>query len=136
MENLYIVWDEGYNFGIPIIDEQHRAIVSTINTYRYLVVNGKSEMALKSTFVMLNQYTTIHFMTEEDILEQTEYLEIINHKKLHNDLIKRMREIAIEVIQEKDYDFVLSFLKDWWLTHIRIEDAKYALHVKGKLKTT
>ena len=45
-----------------------------------------------------------------------------------------MREIAMEVIQEKNFDIVLHFLRKWWLNHIRIEDVKYASHVKEKLE--
>ena len=89
MHNLYIIWEEGYNLGIPIIDEQHRAIVSTINTYYYFVTDGKAGAALKPTFITLEQYTKTHFMTEEYIFEQTEYPEAMSHRKLHEDLKKK-----------------------------------------------
>lgn len=136
MYDLYIKWDEKYNLGIPIIDEQHRAIVSTINTYHYFFARGNEGAALKLTLITLEQYTMTHFMTEENIFKQTEYPESASHKKLHNYLIKRMRDIAIETIQENDPDILLHFLKEWWLSHIRIEDSKYSPHVKGKLMTT
>lgn len=136
MHHLYIKWDDGYNLGIPIIDEQHRGIVSTINTYHFFVVSGKAAAALKPTLITLDQYTKSHFITEEGLLEQTEYPEIESHKKLHENLSKKMIEIAREAAQEKDYDIVLTFLRKWWLDHIRKEDVKYALHVKGKLETT
>ena len=48
MHNLYIIWEEGYNLGIPIIDEQHRAIVATINTYHYFVTGGKGRGRIKA----------------------------------------------------------------------------------------
>lgn len=135
MHNLYIKWEEGYNLGIPIIDEQHRAIVSTINTYHYFVTSGKARAALKPTFITLEQYTKIHFTTEANFFDLTEYPEAKSHKELHVDLAKKMKEVAMEAIQEKDSDIVLQFLRKWWLNHIRIEDAKYASHVKGKLET-
>ncbi len=91
MHTLYIIWEEGYNLGIPIIDEQHRAIVTTINTYHYFIANGKAEASLKPTFITLEQYTKTHFMTEENVFEQTEYPEAMSHKKLHEDLVKKMQ---------------------------------------------
>lgn len=133
MHNLYIIWEEGYNLGIPIIDEQHRAIVSTINTYHYFIVDGKALSALKPTFITLEQYTKTHFTTEENIFEKTKYPEAQKHKKLHADLTTKMRKIAIEAIQDEDFDIVLHFLRKWWLNHIRIEDAKYAPYVKQTL---
>lgn len=128
--NLYIIWEEGYNLGIPIIDEQHRAIVSTINTYHYFATHGRAEKALKPTFVTLDQYTKTHFMTEESILEEIEYPELASHLELHAELSKSMIEIAKEAVQEEDYDIVLNFLRKWWLRHIRVEDTKYALYLK------
>jgi len=43
-----------------------------------------------------------------------------------------MREIDREAVQEKDFDIVLHFLRKWWLNHIRIENVKYASHIKEK----
>ncbi len=134
MHDLFIKWDEKYNLGIPIIDEQHRAIVSTINTYHYFVTEKNAEDALRPTFITLDQYTKTHFMTEENIFKQTEYPETLNHKILHEKLAKSMKEIAVQALHENDPDVALHFLKKWWLTHIRIEDAKYASHVIKKLK--
>jgi hemerythrin len=133
MQNLYIKWDERYNLGIPIIDEQHRAIVSTINTYHYFITDGNAEAALKPTFITLEQYTKTHFMTEEMLFDQTEYPETLRHKKLHEGLVKKMKDVAMEAAQEKDFDIVLPFLRKWWLDHIRIEDIKYAPYVKERL---
>ncbi len=33
--NVFIVWEDKYNVGIPIIDEQHRGIVTTINSLHF-----------------------------------------------------------------------------------------------------
>ncbi len=134
MHNLYIKWEEKYNLGIPIIDEQHRGLVSLINTYHYFVINGKAGAALKPTFITLDQHTKTHFLTEEDLFEQTEYPEAEQHKKIHEKLSIEMRNVANEAAQEKDFDIVLQFLRKWWLNHIRINDVKYASHVKEKLK--
>ena len=130
MHGLYIIWDDKNNLGIDIIDEQHRAIVSTVNSYHYYLANGKVDLALKPILITLNQYTKIHFMTEEDLLEVTEYPDRKEHQQHHQKLSQRMVEIAKASIQEKDYYVVLQFLKKWWLNHIRIEDFKYASHVK------
>lgn len=134
MRSLYIIWGDRFNLGIPIIDEQHRAIVSTINTYHYFTTTGKVEVALKPTFVTLDQYTKTHFMTEEVRFEQTEYPQAVEHKKLHADLTRKIKEIAVEAVHAKDFDIVLTFLRKWWLGHIRVEDLKDAAHIKERLE--
>lgn len=133
VQNLYIVWEDKFNLGVKIIDEQHRAIVSTINTYHYFVMQGKAEIALQPTLVTLGQYAKTHFMTEESILEDVAYPDLESHKTLHAQLLKSMLDIAKEASLDKDYDIVLTFLRNWWLDHIGHEDAKYATYVKGHL---
>lgn len=128
--NLYIVWKEGYELGIPIIDEQHRAIVSTINTFHYFTINGMAEKVLKPTFISLKQYAKTHFLTEERILKKTEYPDIDIHNNLHNELMKKMTDIARKSLEETDSRLALNFLRKWWLYHIRQEDTKFAAHVK------
>jgi len=40
---LYIVWSDNNELGIPIIDEQHRAIISTINSLHYFMQPGHGD---------------------------------------------------------------------------------------------
>jgi hemerythrin len=134
MQNLYIIWKYDYNLGIPIIDEQHRTIVSIINSYHYFCSNRIEKSILKPTFITLQQYTKIHFLTEENILSKTNYPEEQNHIKLHTSLKQKMIDIARETISTNDSDIVLNFLKKWWLNHIRIEDMKYSSHVKEEFR--
>ena len=61
---LYIVWNDINKLGIPIIDEQHRGIVATINSFHYFIQEGHGLEALKPTLNILEQYTCIHFKTE------------------------------------------------------------------------
>ena len=65
---LYIVWNDDSNLGISIIDEQHRAIVSTINSLHYFIQIGHGNEIIKPTMIMLEQYINIHFQTEEALM--------------------------------------------------------------------
>jgi len=58
---LYIAWKDSYCIGIPIIDEQHRCIVSIINSIYYFVEEHRELDVLESVINMMNQYTVIHF---------------------------------------------------------------------------
>jgi hemerythrin len=57
MYSLYISWNRDYDLGIPIIDEQHRAIVATINTYHYFISSGEARLAFIPSLITLEQYT-------------------------------------------------------------------------------
>ncbi len=129
-DSLYIVWNEQNNLGINIIDEQHRSIVSTINTFHYFVKKEIGDEAVNSVLKILEQYTYLHFKTEEALILEANYPEFQEHFELHKTLIKKTQEIARDVSINKDTDEILHFLKKWWLNHINIEDRKYAPFVK------
>jgi len=125
---LYIIWSDENKLGIPIIDEQHRGIISTIstiNSLHYFIEIGHGEEILKPILTMLAQYTEIHFKTEEALMAEASYPDIEEHRVLHKTLIKKTKKLSIEVNRDKDEGRVLKFLKGWWLGHINKEDRKY-----------
>lgn len=131
---LYIVWkDDSKNLGIPIIDEQHRALVSIINSLYFFIKEKKGCDVLAPIMKMLEQYTKIHFQTEEYLLRKACYPELDKHLALHKELIDKMDQIGCEASMRHDPEMVLTFLKDWWLGHIRKEDIKYVTTIKERL---
>jgi len=64
---LYIAWNDDNKLGIPIIDEQHRAIISTINSLHYFMQPGHGDDIIQPTMIILEQYVNIHFKQVEYI---------------------------------------------------------------------
>ena len=129
MKNLYITWSKSDEIGIPIIDEQHRGAVATINSLFYFIQDGRGLEAIMPTINVLEQYTKMHFETEETIIRQKGYIALDEHIKLHKELIEKMGHITRESIAQNDPKVLLSFLKDWWMNHIHEEDMQYAIFV-------
>ncbi|HMK66285.1 MAG TPA: hemerythrin family protein [Thermodesulfobacteriota bacterium] len=125
MENLYIIWSDRNQTGIPIIDEQHRGIVSTINSLHYFVQKGRGEDVIAPTLIMLKQYTNIHFSTEEDLVSKSEFPNKESHFSLHETFKNEIDYIYKDKNIFDKSDVILKFLKDWWLNHINVEDKKY-----------
>jgi hemerythrin len=133
---LYIVWNEKNNLNIPIIDEQHHGITATINSFHHFVQKGHGQDVIRTTLFSLEQFTELHFETEESFLKESGYPGFEEHRLLHQELMKKTRLIARDAPQKSDTDAVLQFLKQWWLGHINIEDRKYAPHVIRTLGIT
>lgn len=127
---LFIVWGPSNTLGIPIIDEQHRAIVSTINSFYFFVKHGSGPRMVAPVLGILEHYTAIHFKLEEELMRRAAYPGLAEHTALHRKLADRTRAIGLEAARDYDVDMkALSFLKEWWLDHINKEDRLYAPHV-------
>jgi hemerythrin len=130
---LYIVWEKDNELGIPIIDEQHRGLVSAINSFHYFIKEGEGIEATRPTLQTLVQYINIHFKTEEPLMKQSGYPSYDEHILTHKGLIEKTKNIAHETLTKGDARIALDFLKDWWLTHINKVDRQYAPYVKKML---
>ena len=127
---LLIVWKEINNLGIPIIDEQHRAIVSIINTFNYFLKNGGCKEMFISIINMLDEYTKLHFTTEENLMKEADYEKYEEHMIHHLDIKSRMDRISRDAFQYEDTAELIKILKDWWLNHINVDDRKYVPSVQ------
>ena len=132
MKNLYITWKNEDELGIPIIDEQHRGVVTAINSLFYFMQFERGLEALHPTLRILDQYRLLHFETEEAIMRQYNYPDFDTHVLLHRQFDKNMDYVMREAIALSDPQCVLSFLKKWWLSHINDEDRKYSSYIVSK----
>ena len=129
--DIFIVWLPEYDLGIPIVDEQHRGIVSTINSLYYGMQNRQSESVLRPIIGMVTNYTHIHFQTEEEFLRKCNFPELKQHHELHNELTDRLAKVGEKSLWHHDsYEF-LNFLKDWWINHICDKDRVFLEYLKA-----
>jgi len=120
--NLFIVWKPEYDLGIPIIDEQHRGIVTTINSLFHAMQNKHGEKVLKSVVNMVTEYTHIHFDVEEDFLRKFGFTDFEKHHEWHNELRSTLSSVENKSLWEHNPQKFLEFLKDWWIDHICKKD--------------
>lgn len=129
---LFIAWNDNNCTGVPIIDEQHRSIVSIINSLHYFVVKHQELDMVESIINTMLQYTVIHFTTEEAMLKEAGYPHIEEHIQLHRQLNKLLKTASREAMQDCNVGPLLKLLKAWWLDHINQEDQKYAPFMVSK----
>jgi hemerythrin-like metal-binding protein len=123
---LFIKWQEKNNTGIDLIDEQHRGIVSIINSFHYLTEKGMCNNDLfLSVSNTIKSYSNIHFLTEERILKAAAYPDIGTQIAIHRSLSSETARVEQAAVKEKDPMLLLKFLKKWWLEHINEQDMLY-----------
>ena len=126
---LYIKWNDSYEHGIPIIDEQHRGLVVLINTFHYILKQGLAPESARPLKAALDAYVTLHFQTEEQLMEKAKYPGLEEHIELHGQLRKNIEDTVSKVRKSGNPDEALNFLKDWWLGHINKADREASLHI-------
>jgi len=122
--NVFIIWKPEYNLGITIIDEQHRGIVSIINSLHFGTQCSYVKDILTPTIAMLRHYALMHFQTEEYFYETINIADINNHHRLHQEYTLKLDKIESKSTLDKDTYHLMGFLKEWWINHICEEDRK------------
>lgn len=131
MSNLFIRWENVSHSGLDIIDEQHRGLVSLINSFYFHKNDPFIERVLTPTALMTINFAKIHFLTEEQLMEESAYPGLEEHVRVHEQLYAELIVTEQECRRDKDADRFLEFLKTWWLDHINKFDRLYEAHLKA-----
>lgn len=135
---LLIVWSEKLELGIPIIDEQHRTVVSTMNTLYFMLSKNLFNDSITHISHIVAHHVRLHNFTEEYLLEQAEYPDLDAHRLLHRESELQLTAAVRKTSQAFDQralrsDDLMVFMKNYWLHHICKEDRKYAEWLRSRM---
>jgi len=128
-------WNEKMSVGIDSIDAEHKKLVGMLNDLYDGMQSGRGKEALGKVLDNLIAYTAAHFKNEEKHFVQTGYPASAAHKKEHDDLTKQVLDVQAKYKAGAAGTLsleVLSFLKNWLVTHIQGSDKAYGPHLKSK----
>lgn len=127
----YMEWTRDLEFGIPVIDEQHKRIVQFINELDDAI---RTNDAAETKHVMegLLDYTITHFEFEERLQEKAGYPFLKAHRRIHEIFMKKVADIRERSTKgENVAPELLALLKGWLASHIKGEDRDYVESVKA-----
>lgn len=87
-----MTWSDDYSVNIKAIDEQHRQLVNMVNDLHHSMLAGRSIDTLHDILKRLIEYTSVHFSTEEKLMEKYNYPGYVYHKAEHDKLTKTVLE--------------------------------------------
>ncbi len=130
----FISWDGSYSVGIEAMDNDHKQLLSLINSLQTAVYYPTDEAFERKALRELVDYTKYHFQREEDLLREHDYPDYAPHKKEHEDMIAKVRDFcqAYEKDRERTIYDLTQFLKTWLIEHINGTDQKYVSFLHGK----
>ena len=126
-------WTSELEIGIPPIDKQHKRIVEYINQLEHAKENhNRSEVG--DVVGQLVDYTLSHFAFEEELMEESGYMFVNAHKRVHNLFVRKVGSYVERFKLEEDItDELLVTLKTWLVNHIKNDDQDYSDAVKIKM---
>lgn len=129
-----ITWNPEWETGIPIIDDDHRAVIEIINELDEAIQAGEEEFVIGLALGVLNDYVRYHFQREELLFAACDYPFAADHIEEHGTLRKAIKDALIRyerLPQAFDGTELLELLQVWWGEHILNEDQRYKPYVAG-----
>lgn len=130
----YLSWNEKLSVGIQAIDEDHKKLISLINTLQTAVMYPSGETYERQALQEVVDYTVYHFEREEKLMRDNDYPDYESHKKTHEAMISKVTELkeAYENNSENAICDLTSYLKTWLIKHIAGTDQQYSAHLHEK----
>ncbi|MDX8399268.1 MAG: bacteriohemerythrin [Gallionellaceae bacterium] len=125
-ENAWIPWDDSLSVGIDIIDEHHRYLFDLINDLFDVVAGKRGAREVARVIKALDAYAKVHFRSEELMMKHYEYGGVDRQEHQHHAFEAKINEFYEELHANPlvaQFD-VLSYLRAWLVTHIKVEDAQ------------
>jgi len=119
-------WNNNFNTGIEVIDQQHKKLVDIINRLARSLAKEAPALETDSLLNELFEYAEYHFSSEEHEwkkgFENDAFLKL--HQESHQSFIENTSNIKKRFLNDRSHDVqneILQFLINW-LTHHILED--------------
>jgi len=128
-------WTPKISVGDVIIDKQHQRLLGQVNTLLSYIISEKDDTIVTEAVAFLDEYINDHFAYEEQYMAEHKFPGIENHIKYHKDFIehyKNFKERLLAGVSRETLSLEIEqYIGNWWLTHIAVEDHKYAEFIKN-----
>lgn len=127
MADDFFKWDPiKLTTQVKAMDDEHVVLIELMNKLHKAHIDKKSFADQLVLLSQLLKYSESHFRNEERFFDSLPYVQADIHKKIHTDLIARLKEFGEKFKSEQalGQDFFM-FLKVWLSAHIMGIDAKY-----------
>lgn len=122
-----ISWESTYSVGSPEIDAEHKRIIEVINLLLADVDTSVRSETMSEVLTMLTMYSVEHFRSEEGLLERLEYADLQQQKEEHRQYRRKVVALCQATMDHNESAprELVEFIRDWWMQHILVSDAKY-----------
>ena len=134
---------EDFLTGVGAVDAEHVVLLDLTDQVGALLADENMLFKcadIRQLLKRLEDYTTMHFTHEEQLMEKMGYGGIEEQKKQHRMFVQKLEEFTDRVsklslgTQDAMIQDLFEYLQQWLQDHIKVEDMKYARFAMGKTK--
>jgi len=124
---ILLTWNHACAVGIRAMDDQHGILMDTMNDLRLASVRNSSREEVGGLLSRLVELTRLHFLNEEQLMEQYGFPELPEHHFEHQQLLSHLLEHShrVQLGETVSMRSLLIFLRSWFIDHIGTVDRKY-----------
>ena len=124
---LLILWNRACNVGVKAMDDQHALMMDTMNELRLVPIGSSKRVQEDDLLTRLIEFTRMHFLSEEKLMEQYGFPGLAEHRAEHQRLLAQLQKFITRLQHHEDVhmDDFLCFLHDWFINHVASLDQQY-----------
>jgi hemerythrin-like metal-binding protein len=109
------------------MDDQHGILMDTMNDLRLTLVRGSDREQVSELLDRLLEFTRMHFSSEEQLLEQTGFSGLAEHRAEHQFFLSKVQDSMHRAQHSENLQMrpLLCFLRDWYIEHFEGLDQEY-----------
>ena len=116
-----IHWDDSLSVGNPMIDREHREIVTVLNRFYSDWVHAEHHLDLEAELRKLGTTVETHFANEEDLMTRRHCPSLADHAREHRQMLAELHAIAqnIHAIPDAKLEArLLRFIRKLVMGHV------------------
>jgi hemerythrin len=123
-----------FELGDEIIDGEHAAQIRLLDSFEKGLRERKSWDELVIVFDRLVEFTNLHFMSEELLMQRHAFPGIDTHVQEHDSLLDQVRKIqgGFGADDPTMTEGELSILRKWLVEHIQTKDRAFVAYLNKK----
>ncbi|MCX7165822.1 MAG: bacteriohemerythrin [Rhodocyclales bacterium] len=125
-----IEWTPALSTGVPLLDEQHKAIFQWLAELESAAADERTLFGVYA-ITRLKHYIREHFTVEESMMKSAGYPDLVKHMAEHAAFRTKLGELQVKSIGQDISADTVVFLRDWLVNHIGKTDMAYVPYLKS-----
>jgi hemerythrin len=129
---IKVEWRQEFEVGYERIDFEHKIFLGLIRDASAALELGLDHQRILRRLEEIKQYALFHFLSEENIMLDIDYPELVNQQLEHQRLLAQLSD-KIHQYRNKamDLETIVEFLFEWFALHTTQVDTRLGLYIQS-----